>query len=157
MNCFAKTLIGLALALAATPAFAGYAAPVSVEVPASSASGPNLYVFRSVAYPLLSHSTLKVDGVKVASLGNHSWTSVHLGDGVHHISFEKSLLTGGVNLKFDIEVIDQKAHFIEYSGDFGTDGVGIRINGETREIPEDIARKMMAAYRQIHPAGAPAS
>ncbi len=150
MNCLAKLIVGLMLTFASLPALAGEPASVA----ASAAPAANLYVFRSIAYPVLSRSTLKVDGAKIASLKNRSYTSVHVASGVHHFSLEKGMLTGGVSTRFDMDIADNKVYFIEYSGDFGTDGVGLRLSADTREIDEATARSYMSSYRFATPAPA---
>ena len=153
MKLLAQLMIGLMLALGSVPALAGDAAGAA----AGAAADANLFVFRSVAYPVLSSSTLKIDGAKVATLKNRSYTATRISGGIHQVRLDKALLTGGVNAQFDLEVADNKVYFIEYSGDFGTNGAAILISANTRQIDEETARAYMKAFRFIAPDAARAA
>ena len=80
-------------------------------------AGTNVIVFRRHAEPLVWATTVKVDGRRVAAIGQHQYLALHLPPGQHSISLSWSFLSGQSG--GGMEVVTQEGsppHFLEVLG-----------------------------------------
>ncbi len=106
---FRRAAAGLAIALALTTATAQAASP---KAPAGDA---NLFVYR--AHTDFSWAaTVKVDGAKLASLGNGAYTATHLAPGEHSLTLGWPMMSGFRSIDTPLTVEPGKTYYFEVRG-----------------------------------------
>lgn len=98
-------------------------APVPASIAADLPAGANVIIYRAHAEPTVWGTTVKVDGKKIAGLGNKKWTAVTLAPGPHEITTSWSLMSGQSGGKLQLTVEPGRVHFLEITGTSRVDSV----------------------------------
>ena len=121
--------------------------------------GANVVIYRAHAEPTIWASTVKVDGKKVAALGNKNWTAVRLEPGQHEVKIAWSVLSGQKGGEIGLDVVPGQTHFLEivgqsrYAGSYGAGGMTFRMGSGIGEVSgPSAARKIASCCRFKRPA-----
>ena len=119
--------------------------------------GANVIIYRAHAEPTVWASTIKIDGKKLAALGNEKWTSTRLEPGTHEVKIGWSLLSGQKGGEITIDVVAGKTHFLEivgqsqYVGGYGAGGMIFRLGSGIGEVSGDGAASRVASCCTFKP------
>ena len=103
-------LISILAAAAAAPSAAGPSAAAAIEPPADA----NLFVYRDHAEPLLFTPTVKVDGRKVAGLGQKQFTALRLPPGDHVVEVNWPIFARQLPAMAQVKIVEGGApHYLE--------------------------------------------
>ena len=95
-------------------------APAAPEPPTPEASAPstvaNVTFLRDYAEPTLWPSTIQIDGKKVVSLDQHSFTTLEIAPGPHKIQLKWSALSGQKGKEFEMEIEPSRQYVFEIKG-----------------------------------------
>lgn len=109
MRIVVATFAGL---LAAAPVLAQDApAPAAGE-----ATDANLYVFRDYAEPTAWKPTVRIDGKKVAAIGQNEFTAVRIAPGPHRVTLGWPFLSGQSDAEVGIVVEPGRTLYLEIGG-----------------------------------------
>ena len=135
MNVFGFAVAGLLLLQAGmNPAPAAPPPPVDPVPEAMAAEmpeGANVIIYRLYAEPTAWAATVKIDGRKLAAIGNKKWTAVKLEPGTYEVTTGWSFLSGQSGGSYTLTVEEGKTHFLEivgqsrYGGTYYISGSGI--------------------------------
>ena len=106
-----RTLVALALLAVSAPVMAKADQPS--ETPPAVA---NLIIFRAYAQPTVWPVTVKIDGQKIASLGQKRFTALHLTPGTHKVRLVWPFISGQTNAEGEVSVADGQTSYLEIKG-----------------------------------------
>ena len=90
------------------------AQPVPTQPP--SVTENNLYIYRKYAEPTVFAATVKVDGSKIAALGNKQYIAVHVAPGEHTIDLTWPMFSGQHATEFAVTVPEGKRVYLQING-----------------------------------------
>lgn len=131
-------------------------APDGRRQAASPAPAPdaNVFLIRENAQPTLWATTVSIDGVKAATLGQKSFTALTLPPGVHAFKLKWPLLSGQRGDAFNLQVVEGQIYYLVVKGisDFaGLDprGVRIAIGSSMVQLEADAGRALVSTCCQF--------
>jgi hypothetical protein len=96
------------------PNTAGAPPPTLVTPP--TISPLNFYIVREYAQPTAWPATIKVDGIKLVTLGNRQYSQAVLRPGKHKISVHWPFLSGQSNSEVEIDISDTQPVYLALQG-----------------------------------------
>lgn len=114
--------------------------PSPAEVLPELPEGANVIIYRANAQPTVWASTVKIDGKKLAALGNKKWTATRLDPGTYEIKIGWSFMSGQSGGKYTLTVVEGRTHFLEivgqsqYAGGYGAGGMTFNMGSGIGEV-----------------------
>ncbi len=103
--------------------------PPAPNVPDSMAAdmpeGANVIVYRFYAEPTAWAATVKIDGEKLAAIGNKKWTAVKLEPGTYEFRTSWPIFSGQSGGRHELTVEEGETYFLEIRGVSRSDGMYI--------------------------------
>lgn len=96
-------------------------APAYLPAPEAPAGFSNIYLYRKGAYPALRSPVINIDGKRVLSPPEGSYSVLPLAVGVHAIELNWSDDTGWPDLDFSLEVKSGETQYLKLSGSYSYD------------------------------------
>lgn len=117
----------------------------------------NVIIYRAHAEPTIWASTIRIDGKKLAALGNKKWTAARLEPGTHEVKIGWSLVSGQKGGKITFDVVEGETHFLEivgqsqYVSGYGAGSMIFRMGSGIGEVRGDGAGSRVASCCTFKP------
>lgn len=113
------------LLLMSSPTFAINQEPaeVTVDIPENA----NFIIYREYAEPTVWSPTIKIDGRKLAALGNRRYTATHLEPGTYSVKLVWPLLSGQRGKEIEVTIKEGETRYFEIVGISQVSGVGYQV------------------------------
>ena len=139
----------------AAPAVAGQEhRAVALFVPA------NVYVIRENAQPTVWATSLKIDGITAMSLGQRTYTALHVAPGTHEFRLAWPFLSGQRDDHFNVDVAEGQTYYFVITGQsrvtgFGYNSIIYRLGSSMVRIAAEDGRQLVSACCQLRPSSEP--
>jgi len=109
---------------------------------ADGAPDANLFVYRDAAKPAACAAELYLDGRRFAALAQHSYTSLFVRPGVHHLEFRWASGCGHGDVTDEVEIADRRLYYFAVIGDTqvtpaGGGAYALNLHETTSLVPVD--------------------
>jgi hypothetical protein len=127
------------------------APPFSVAA-AAPAGFSNVYLYRQGAYPTMRSPVITLDGKRVLSPPEGSYTVLPMSVGQHDVVIDWGWDTGWPDLDFKLDVEEGQTSYLKLSGSFETSGSQYTAGSMVHTMPEALAvAEMTRCCRYIRP------
>lgn len=101
--------------------------PETAEVTKDIPENANFFVYREYAEPTVWSPTIKIDGRKLAALGNRRFTATHLEPGTYSVKLVWPLLSGQRGKEIEVTIKEGETRYFEIVGISQVSGVGFQV------------------------------
>ena len=127
-------------------------APPYSPAPEAPAGFSNIYLYRAGAYPTQRSPVINIDGKRVLSPPEGSYSVLPLAEGVHAIEVNWSDDTGWPDLDFSLEVKAGETQYLKLSGGYSYDSQQSTMGSVVDRMKPDFAiAEMTSCCRYISP------
>jgi hypothetical protein len=121
--------------------------PDAADRPAADA---NVYIVRENAEPTLWGSSVRIDGLAVASLGQRSYTAVRVAPGTHGFRLSWPIIAGQSGDEFDLEIEAGQTYYLAVLGVSRVTGGGYhviyyRLGSSMARLKSDEGQRLVAS------------
>lgn len=101
--------------------------PETADVTTNMPENANFIIYREYAEPTVWSPTIKIDGKKLAALGNRRYTATHLEPGTYSIKLVWPLLSGQRGKEIEVTIKEGETRYFEIVGISQVSGVGYQV------------------------------